>query len=392
MSVSRSRRFAELDSLRGLAALTVVLSHFHDMWAPEHASLSRWQRALFAAGRPLYAGHEAVMLFFLLSGLVLAMPYLAHRTQSYGHFAVRRVVRIYLPYLAALALTLTGVSLWHTGVGQGAWSAATWSKPIEAKLVFEHVLFLGVYDWHQYNPVIWSLIYEMRVSLLFPALIWVVMRLTNRAALLLALADSAIALVALRDGSEPLYSVLTTLHYSGFFIAGIVLARNLGVIAQRYRSLSRARRTALLSLSFFLYTQGWRVEPVIAHMWPALHAAFIPAEWLTVAGAAGYIVTTLNMPAVSRWLNRQFPLYLGRISYSLYLVHLAVLFALTYLLKDRITPWLQLPIFLAASFAVASIFHAMFESPSIRLSHNLSNREDRPAGVCSGNAIGSRYN
>jgi len=67
------RRFHELDAIRGLAALMVVFSHFVLIWQipwrdePGFLSFLRY---------PFITGHEAVMLFFLLSGFVLSLPYL----------------------------------------------------------------------------------------------------------------------------------------------------------------------------------------------------------------------------------------------------------------------------------------------------------------------------
>ncbi len=56
--------------------------------------------------RLLIAGHQAVILFFLLSGFVLTLPYKKKTGLGYGPFLVKRVCRIYLPYLGALALAI----------------------------------------------------------------------------------------------------------------------------------------------------------------------------------------------------------------------------------------------------------------------------------------------
>ena len=59
-------RLAELDSLRGLAALSVVLFHFQSFW--ERAKLPIWERVgVLGPLRLVSSGHEAVLLFFLMS-------------------------------------------------------------------------------------------------------------------------------------------------------------------------------------------------------------------------------------------------------------------------------------------------------------------------------------
>ncbi len=88
------RRFYELDSLRGVAALTVVLHHFSRI-CPENFTHLLIRTPL----RLLLAGDQAVILFFLLSGFVLTLPYKKNTSLSYGPFLLRRVCRIYLPYL-----------------------------------------------------------------------------------------------------------------------------------------------------------------------------------------------------------------------------------------------------------------------------------------------------
>jgi len=133
-------RFTELDSLRGLAALTVVFCHFVTAYlnGPPFAFLNKFPV------RVLLDGHEAVMLFFLLSGFVLSLPY-RQRGVEYGSFLVRRVCRIYLPYLGALLIAVLG-DWWHHGPVQGTgmdwyvdWLNLTWSDPPNAALILKHV-------------------------------------------------------------------------------------------------------------------------------------------------------------------------------------------------------------------------------------------------------------
>jgi peptidoglycan/LPS O-acetylase OafA/YrhL len=165
-------RLRELDSLRGLAASTVVLHHFGLMWPAWQAHFGPWRLGRFqiAPFYPLYAGHEAVMLFFVLSGLVLSLPYLRGRGQPYPIYLARRVLRIYAPYLPALALSVCGAAIWHGSHDQGNFPVDFWSRPVDSGLVLQHIAFIGVYDSRQFDFVIWSLIYEMRISILFPVL------------------------------------------------------------------------------------------------------------------------------------------------------------------------------------------------------------------------------
>lgn len=73
------KRLHELDSLRGIAAFSVMLSHvflvFPIIWNTTRPAEATWWLKLFMYSplRVAWAGHEAVVFFFVLSGFVLAL-------------------------------------------------------------------------------------------------------------------------------------------------------------------------------------------------------------------------------------------------------------------------------------------------------------------------------
>src|ERR1700733_11516002 len=75
-----------LDGLRGLAALYVVLGHarlllwegYSSGYALHPASYSKLQKLLVYAFSSVAFGHEAVLFFFVLSGLVIHLRYSRH--------------------------------------------------------------------------------------------------------------------------------------------------------------------------------------------------------------------------------------------------------------------------------------------------------------------------
>ncbi len=60
------QRILAFDSLRGLAAVVVVFCHFRLAFTNAPPAWFIW---------PLFAGHQAVTVFFVLSGYVLSLPY-----------------------------------------------------------------------------------------------------------------------------------------------------------------------------------------------------------------------------------------------------------------------------------------------------------------------------
>src|ERR1700752_5319544 len=96
-NAAASSRYEEMDSLRGAAAMMVVLNHFFLASYPT----GRSEDLVRFLADPLQNGPAAVILFFLLSGFVLSIPVWREKSQSYRVFLTRRVCRIYIPYLFA---------------------------------------------------------------------------------------------------------------------------------------------------------------------------------------------------------------------------------------------------------------------------------------------------
>ena len=80
----RQVRYVELDSLRGLAALIVVLHHVLYLWETDTQPASAACRFFLDLINPF--GFEAVILFFVLSGFVLSLPAVDGKPQTYLTF------------------------------------------------------------------------------------------------------------------------------------------------------------------------------------------------------------------------------------------------------------------------------------------------------------------
>lgn len=165
-------RFEELDSLRGLAATTVLIHHL-SLVVPIVFLNETLKNTPFHI---LWAGHESVILFFVISGFVLALPYLNNISLSYKNYLVKRFCRIYIPYVVSIlcAVILMGVYS-RMGIPElGKWINNTWTTPFSSDLFFKHIFLLGSFDGDTvtFNPVIWSLVHEMRISIIFPILVY----------------------------------------------------------------------------------------------------------------------------------------------------------------------------------------------------------------------------
>jgi peptidoglycan/LPS O-acetylase OafA/YrhL len=348
------KRLGELDALRGIAACIVVLDHFSLVWMNDRHFTGGYRVINFVLS-PLYAGHEAVMLFFLLSGFVLSLPFEAGRPQPYRVYAIRRVTRIYGPYLVALCLALTGAYFLHGRLQDVPGLANQWSQPPSRRLILDHVAFLGEYDTSQFNTVIWSLIHEMRISILFPFLWLLTKKIGNTYSFVLAGGLSLLSILLEHGTVVTLSSWRTTPHYAAFFVIGILLARNYVRLVQPVRLVA----PLLAIASFLLFFKG--AKPVATLMANSAdpNTMAIAEEWVVLAGAAGFVLLAISTRSA---LTSRVPLFLGRISYSLYLIHVPILMVLTYV-GGEMVPALQFPIYMALCLALSTLFCFYIEEP-----------------------------
>jgi peptidoglycan/LPS O-acetylase OafA/YrhL len=231
---------------------------------------------------------------------------------------------------------------------------------VHLKLVLQHVLMIGSYDEGEYNTAFWSLVVEMRVSIVFPLMFWGVYRMRTWAALGATLLGTvAMTLIIARHQNHVL--ALNTLLFGLIFVCGIVLAKHVERVNAWYRALRPGARVLFAVASFLLYTWGFRLAQVE-------HRDFGQEQVLITLGAAGYMILALNAGWAKQALATPVARFLGRISYSLYLVHGTVLFALTHALGDRVPMMVQLVLYLGISIGLGYLFCAGVEEQFLRLS------------------------
>jgi peptidoglycan/LPS O-acetylase OafA/YrhL len=344
----------------------VVFNHFTLLW--DTSALSPTASLLVGKVFVLFFnGRCAVILFFLLSGFVLTLPYKRGNELSYGTFVLRRIARIYVPYLAALTLAVLADWQLHQPMQVSAWFSKTWTAPLGWRLILQHILLIGNYDPAQINTAFWSLAVEMRLSLLFPLLCIPLLRWDRRRAFVIL---STLALLDM--GSQHFIPHhLDRVSAGNFtdmtqglisFAAGILLARWLESAKASWARTSRAQHLLFFVVSVGLL--GWLDAINLGRLWILMNI-------LTIAGGCGVLTVALCSHRASLVLNHRLPAWLGRISYSLYLVHATVLFTLMHLFFGRFTRLQILGPYLFGALAMAAFFYFAVEKPSIRLSRSI---------------------
>lgn len=238
-ALRRPRRIRSLDSLRGIAAFAVMLSHC--MLTPviggSHAD------AIGNAAR--LAGKDAVLIFFVLSGFVLFLTFEPVDRLDYGPYIVKRFTRIYPPFLFAVLLS-AGLYLLVEPAPipslSGWFNNENWSAPVDVRAVAGHLAMTDRPQWQWLDNVMWSLVHEIRISIVFPLLALCVLR-SWRASLAVTFVLSAAATVAagrLLPGAA--FNPLSSLRYLFMFAGGAAMAFNRERLRHWFAQRSRAAR------------------------------------------------------------------------------------------------------------------------------------------------------
>lgn len=314
----------------------------------------RW--AWWLTNTPLHLvweGSEAVVVFFVLSGFVLSLPFLGTAARpTWWRYYPQRLVRLYVPVAAALLLAAaTYVAVDHrVQPGVSWWIASHALEPSPGLLAHDLPL---VFKASNLDSVLWSLRWELAFSLLLPFFVLVVNRAGARTRGLLAVA--MIALVA----TTGLVGIFAG-RYLPMFGLGVVMA------AERERLHAYAAR---------LGAAGWAAVLVSSLL--LLYADWIPAigrsvaSWgLTTVGAGVLIVAALECPSFRAGLDTRFLQGVGRRSFSLYLVHEPIVVSLALLLRTT-NPALMMAVSVPTALVVAAVFFVLVEKPSVRAARQL---------------------
>ncbi len=355
-----------LDGVRGIAAVVVLLYHLTLMARPRlEETPGLWEWITQSPLRPLTAGSEAVLVFFVLSGLVVSIPAL-NASFDWLRYYPSRLIRLYLPVIGAVLFAvalLVCVPRLPGAITPESWLADRVASSVSVGQIIEESSLLP--ETYTIVNVLWSLRWEVLFSILLPLFIVVGLAVRRHRAL------AAVISVALMIAGRLLE--VDALVYLPTFFLGTLLAVSLPELrAWADRVNQRGGRIlwpGLAGASVLVLVSSWLVRDLA----PAGSHASAALWGLAGAGAAGLILVAIGSPFAGRMLTARLPLWLGRISFSLYLVHVPVLASVAFLIGDD-RWWLVALIAFPASFAIASLFHAVVETPAHRLARRVGSR------------------
>jgi peptidoglycan/LPS O-acetylase OafA/YrhL len=363
----RHPRFALIDGVRAIAALSIVVSH---VWGPSGIPGDS------LTVRLLSYTNIGVPIFFVISGFLLYRPFIAHRAggtdaPATGDYAKRRALRIFPGYWFVLTVltVLPGV----TGVWNGQWLA-------QYGLVFTFWTPNCTLSSCAMGQT-WSLVVELTFYICLPLFAFAANRLAAGRSLRRSTAVELALLAGLSVASILIFRANAVSSWTGQTVAasffwfalgmGLALASvNAGTSVDRGPARFVAdHATAIWAAAFTLYVvMCLTVSPDqffldrAQSVWS--HVAMGLVAFCLVAPAIFARTTTLP----SRFLANRVVAWLGLVSYGIFLWHFAWVTWLAGHISG-ITFWPLLAVTLAGTIACAAISYYAIERPFLRLKY-----------------------
>jgi peptidoglycan/LPS O-acetylase OafA/YrhL len=373
-STALTGEIRSLTGLRAVAATWVVVYHLH--FTPGIGYEGVW-----APLRPLVrAGATGVDLFYVLSGFVITLTYLDKvgrrpSLRATGTFLWARICRIWPVYVVVVTLYGGWLLLKATRVHDGNLAYQTVQPVIDLPHYLLQLSMVQLW-WHPYSGgeswlgSTWSISAEWLAYVAFPVVALVLYRLRRLPVWLLGVLATAAMLPTVRviyETGGPTNAWSWLWRIAGGFIAGALVC----LAVRRIRITPRVERIAawvavlaVAEIVIELWWGDWRGVDNVSSAFGAVSMWTFPV----LVGALA-----LSRTGISRLLSSRLLVHGGRISFSLYLVHVPVyeVFWTVLVLEPRIAPgtglWaLLVPHVFLLTFVLAHLLYRYVEEPARR--------------------------
>ncbi|MFC0400943.1 acyltransferase family protein [Paraburkholderia rhizosphaerae] len=341
-----TEKFEFIEGTRGFAAIQVVLLHYCSVFFPCFARIGNathhsWERSLTST--PLFFlidGYTAVFVFFLMSGFVLAPSYMNSKL-SVPRQITKRFLRLQFPIFCALVLAIILISAFPLqkvelgSLTESAWAAGLLHSTMTIPSLLKELLASSMLFGYQgtsifssisgliprlalspitvsLDPPLWTIHTEFWGSILTLLLI-VLLRKLPRRIYWLAFAVSFLVL---------------GLSYYSLFLLGICayILRDTALLAPRI--MARFYGIVLLAIGILLSSMTpdhWFDQLARVNALHLKDSFQLRTELAAVFLFGGVLI----QPDIRSALALRFPRWLGKISFSLYLIHFPILFTIS---------------------------------------------------------------
>lgn len=325
---SEAKRFIALEGVRGLAAITVVLHHFMLafypvlIWGPGSLQHTHFEDNIH--GTPLallFAGTFAVAIFFVLSGFVLTIGFFQTKNESViKKLAVKRYPRLMLPALTITMICLILIKLGFPHyiaeaakvTGSGWLAGTSWSSNSS----FLDALYsgsIGIFTQgaSSFDNVLWTMTTEFLGSFIVFGFV-------------LLFGKSQFRWIS--------YIGVTVITFNTWFLPFILGMALADLYSIGYLGRIKKTRWSVGALAGAAFLGAYPMVGASATLYSFINVPLFTNMKLDYGvlcltiGAALLIFAVLISKRLTTWLEKPRVSILGKYTFSLYLVHLPILY------------------------------------------------------------------
>ncbi|AOZ95473.1 acyltransferase family protein [Butyrivibrio hungatei] len=293
----KSKKNEGIQSLRGIACIIVVLSHYIGAFPlTENHIISIWSKTPI---RVLWNGSVAVDIFFVLSGFF----YINSNINNYWKEVKKRFIRLYPAYFGAICFGIIGrVTNWRGNILKGTeWVNSQWQNRMSIAEIIKGFIFFPTFDATTINGALWT----MKIELMFIFLLPIIAMLCSK---MNGLIFAFISILIASFFCNATY--FNFLMYLPMYAIGMVVRKNMDIMASNVNKKENGR----------LYTFGI----LLAYVWIALASFFIQNSYIMHLCVA--IGTAVMIPCIMGLdINKNLFSIIGDYSYYIYLIHFVIM-------------------------------------------------------------------
>lgn len=380
----KGNKVTYLDGVRGAAALAVVIAHYLQVFVPavfeNRPELSHFAWDRIVPKTPLnvlFNGNFAVCLFFVLSGYVLSYKFFRMKDRRIVMAGfVKRYFRLAVPaFVSVLLAYLVMVNGWGYYDKVRNLTMATMPDPYMVIPGIPELLKQGLYHTFftygmAYNPVLWTMTYELFGSFIIFGMLLIAGTFRFRYLLYIA------GILWFHDS-----------YYLGFWLGLLLSDLANSRSGSRIRIHSKVLLACLTAAGIYLGSYPY-VDPAgMVYGWLPIGGGLLTNAIAYRTIGAFLLLAVMLSSRLGQKMFASRPLeYLGRVSFSLYLVHFAVLCSFSSLLflhlSDRLAYGWNVLLTTAVSmpliFILAHLMYIGVDGPIVRLLSRINFRPSRP--------------